>query len=107
MNVRILALIAGLASSSVATAHEGHDHDAPALSADGVKARAVEEVARLVSIKKIEASWKGASAKSVEKKGTEWLVTFENLKAKDKDRTLLYVFLKSSGDFVAANFTGK
>jgi hypothetical protein len=61
----------------------------------------------LVSIKKVEASWKGASAKSVEQKGTEWLVTFENPKAKDKEKTLLYVFLKASGDFVAANFTGR
>lgn len=107
MKIKMLVLTASmLAMAGTAAAHGDHDHEhAKGLSEDAVKARASEEVARLVSIKKIDAAWKDVAVKGVEKKGTEWLVTFENAKAKEKKT--LYVFLKASGDFVAANFTGR
>jgi Family of unknown function (DUF6488) len=89
----------------------GHDHAAerPAIDEEAVKARAKEEVERLIGIKKLEPSWKESTVKGVEKKTTkgrwEWLATLENPSAKAKK--VLYVFLKPSGAFVAANFTGR
>ncbi|MBT4762508.1 MAG: hypothetical protein HOO06_12480 [Bdellovibrionaceae bacterium] len=56
---------------------------------------------------KIDESWVDAKVlqnKSIPKRG-EWLVTFKNLKG--KKGTELFIFLKSNGEFVAANFTGK
>ena len=38
-------------------------------------------------------------------KKTEWVVTFDNEKGVKGKK--LYIFLKLSGEFVAANFTGK
>ncbi len=107
MKTFALALVLCLAAPTLAFAHEGHSHGPPkaALSEDAVKARATEEVARLVSVKKVDATWKDVAVKSVEQKKGEWLVTFENPKA--KANTTLYVFLKASGEFSAANFTGK
>ena len=102
-----LALALGLGAAGQVLAHEGHNHGEheAALTEAAVKTRAADEVTRLVGLKKLAATWKGLAAKSVEKKGTEWLVTFENPKA--PDNKILYMFLKSSGEFVAANFTGK
>jgi hypothetical protein len=99
------------APAPVALAHPGHDdHDAPAeLDEPGAQERARKEIDRLIARKKLDASWKEATHKATEKKPVkktwEWLVTFENAAAtKDK---VLYVFLRPTGKFVAANFTGK
>jgi hypothetical protein len=108
-----LALV--LASSGTLLAHpDGHEHKpaptAPSLDEAAVKQRGTEEVARLVSVKKIPDSWKdGAKLDAIKKKGGgkkwEWLITFDNEKETKNKR--LYIFLKPSGEFVAANFTGK
>jgi hypothetical protein len=74
------------------------------------KVRGQEEIARLVSVKKIPGSWKDAARfdaikKSGDEKKWEWLLTFDNDQVSENKR--LYIFLKPSGEFVAANFTGK
>lgn len=91
--------------------HHGHDHSHGHSHAKreikkqrtGVIGRV--QVERLVNEKKIDVSWKKSSfEKSVVKDG-EWLVTFvnpEGIKGKK-----LYIFLSKSGQFIAANFTGK
>jgi hypothetical protein len=113
----LLSLAISLLASQHAIAHPDHDHppkappaEKAAIAEDAAKARAQEELVRLVSIKKIDASWKDAGRlntikKAGEAKRWEWLVTFDNDKVKENKR--LYVFLKPSGEFVAANFTGK
>ena len=110
LHMVVLSIVLTSVGAGSALAHENHKHEAPAseIGEEGAKARATEELGRLVSVKKVEASWKEGTFKAVEKKtnkkGWEWLITFENKNAKDKT---LYVFLKSSGEFLAANFTGK
>lgn len=113
MNLRIVAMAVALTfgGGRIVLAHEGHDQPAarPEITEEAAKGRASEELKRLVSIKKVEASWGEVKLRSIEKKTSkgqwEWLAVFENGgAAKDK---LLYVFLKPSGEFVAANFTGK
>lgn len=98
-------------SGGAVLAHPGHKESAPApdLGEDGIRSRAKEEVARLVTKKKLEESWKTTEIKGLEKrtykKTWEWVATFENAGAKKEK--VLYVFLKPTGQFVAANFTGK
>ncbi|NMO22860.1 hypothetical protein HPC49_54205 [Pyxidicoccus fallax] len=116
MNVRAALLTVFLASAAgqSAWAHENHTHQParPEIGEEQAKTRAREEVERLVSIQKLDASWKESGAlKGVEKKKVgkkwEWLATFENATVADPSKKVLYVFLKPSGEYVAANFTGK
>lgn len=110
MRMLVLAMSLSLGGGRV-WAHEGHDHPAPKaeITEDAAKGRASDEVKRLVANKKLDASWANAKLKSMGKRTSEgrweWLATFENGTApKDK---VLYVFLQPSGEFSAANFTGK
>lgn len=115
MNLKVLltSLLITSAAAPLALAHPDHDHKheakRPEIDEQAAKDRAKEEVARLVAKKKVDESWKALDVKTVEKKSRkkswEWLATFEN-DAAPKNK-ILYVFLKPSGEFVAANFTGK
>jgi hypothetical protein len=116
MNAKLLFCAAALVCSTTlaapptARAHPGHDHEAPPeLTEDAVKARAKEEVDRLVAKKKVPGSWKEIAVKTVEKrtykKGWEWVAILEN--PQNETNKTLYIFLKPGGAFVAANFTGK
>ena len=112
MRMMVLAVIVSSGAGGAVWAHGSHEPAAAKteiLGDEAARGRAADEVKRLVSVKKVDASWADAKLKSMEKKNSEgkweWLATFENgAAAKDK---LLYVFLKPSGEFVAANFTGK
>jgi hypothetical protein len=113
LNLKVLltALVLAAGTGTVAIAHPGHKHEKakPEIGEQAAKDRAKQEVDRLVEKKKLDESWKASSVKGLEKKplkkGWEWLATFEN-PSSAKNKTL-YVFLKPSGEFVAANFTGK
>jgi alkylhydroperoxidase family enzyme len=116
MQIRSLVLSAVVTLSPLAAlAHGDHEHPKKAppppaaaaeLTEDAVKLRAQDELTRLAEAGKIDASWKEAGKlRGVEKKKSEWLVTFDHPTAKEKK--VLYVFLKPSGEFVAANHTGK
>jgi hypothetical protein len=116
MNARAALLSVALASlaGQSALAHENHHHQTARaeIGEERAKVRAQQELERLISIQKLEASWKeSGQLKGVEKKKTgrawEWLATFENPTVADKSKKVLYVFLKPTGEFVAANFTGK
>lgn len=116
------SLTAALAfAAAPALAHEGGHAPRPrppvqrpplpvAVTEDVATQRAQAEVDRLVTEKKVEASWQSERKfKSLEKKtrgaSFEWRVTFENPAAAKKK--VLYVFLTADGTFVAANHSGK
>ena len=65
----------------------------------------------LASNGKIAPSWKGVKldrADAVEgKKMKEWKFTFKNPAEKDATKQTLYMFYTLTGNFIAANFTGK
>ena len=91
----------------------GHDHghaSAP-VTQEAAKDNAAQIVSELVTRAKLESSWLLITAASIEKitvKGTpEWLVVFVNSNVADADKQKLYVFLTLSGEYIAANFTGK
>ncbi len=103
-----------LTSISFASPGAGHSHDhghghshgeAPTISKEKTGEIGRTHIQRLVKEKKIDSSWLNSDFdKSVIKKN-EWLVTFNNKNGVKGKK--LYIFLKKSGEFVAANFTGK
>lgn len=65
----------------------------------------------LASNGKIDAGWKGIKLDKAEtidgKNSKEWKFTFKNPGEKDTAKQTLYMFYTLSGNFIAANFTGK
>ena len=109
MKTLILLTSLILSTVSFAGAGHGHSHAAPAVSKEKIQEIGKHHIERLVKAGKLDASWKEASFDKSEKKKfgkkTEWIVTFNNKKGVKGKK--LYIFLKLSGKFVAANFTGK
>lgn len=87
----------------------GHSHEAAAIPKEKTGEIGRTHVERLIKSKKLDASWKsavfGKSEKKKFKDRTEWVVTFNNEKGVKGKK--LFIFLTESGEFVAANFTGK
>jgi hypothetical protein len=87
----------------------GHSHDNANITLNKTKEIGIEEIGKLIKNKKIHQSWKDSTYEKSEKKvfsgKTEWVVTFTNKNAVKGKR--LYLFLKLSGHFIAANFSGK
>jgi len=121
MKISILVLLMGLtfSASSFASGNHGHghghshgsghSHGEPKISQERSGEVGRSQVQRLVKDGKIDKSWlKSTFDKSIKKtfgNKSEWLITFKN--DKGPKGKLLYIFLKESGEFVAANFTGK
>lgn len=86
----------------------GHSHDP--VSSETAGKRAAKKVAQLAEKGKIDSSWSGLAAASVEKKtfskGPEWVITFKNDKVSDKSKQTLYLFYSLDGNYIAANYTG-
>ncbi len=65
----------------------------------------------LLSNGKLAPTWQGIKHDKAElidgKNGKEWKITYKNAESKDKDQQTLFMFFTPSGNFVAANFTGK
>jgi len=109
----ICLLILFSLSSPLAYGGEGHDHGNEPVepiseSAAGEKAMAV--VKSIIKNGKLPASWATLEPDKIGqktyKKGPEWVVTFMNPEAEDKDKRTLYVFLSLAGKFLGANFSG-
>ena len=88
-------------------AHPGHGAE---ISQDQALERAVAEIERLTAQGKIEKSWpfeaKLASVRIVERAGgQEWELVFDNAQA-EAAKSRLYIFLSTTGEYLAANFTG-
>ena len=116
MKISLMLIMAVFSLSSYAGPGSGHSHghghshgNQKVIS----KAKTISvgryHVKRLVKAGKIDKSWlQSIHDKSIEKKygkRIEWVVTFDN--ARGVKGKKLYIFLKLSGDFVAANFSGK
>ena len=111
MKTLILAFIITLTSLSFAGPGHGHSHahHAPMIKQDKTQEIGQYHVKRLIKAGKLDSSWMKSTFEKSELKTfsgqKEWVVSFKNDKGvKGK---VLYIFLKTSGEFVAANFTGK
>ena len=94
----------------------GHSQDANGghtlapISSEEVINLASEKVMQLASAGKIDATWSGLKATSVEQKsyghGPEWVIVFKNDKLTDMTKQTLYLFFSPDGHYIAANYTG-
>lgn len=66
---------------------------------------------KLIARRKIDAGWGSVKHESITtidgEKGKEWKVTFNNPASSDKSKTNMYLFFSESGNFIAANHSGK
>lgn len=110
--MRLFKLITVLLFSlwgSLAFAGTGHSH-AP-VEADKASVIATKVVSNLVNQNVIDASWTSVTIASIEQKvfggNREWVATFNNPQVADKNKQTLYIFMTLSGEYLAANYTGK
>ena len=96
-----------------AMAGSGHDHGhshAPVNQATATTF-ATKVIVSLANRDKLDKSWTSITASSVEKEAyngkEEWVAVFVNEKITDPAKQKLYIFLTLSGDYIAANYTGK
>lgn len=87
----------------------GHSHD-PVTQLQAEEA-AKKNVARLVKKGKIDKSWQTIGVAKSEKKkfgkNMEWVVSFNNKNISDPKKQTLYIFLSLTGNYIAANHSGK
>ena len=101
--------------SMVAIAGGGHDHghghSHEPVNQATANSKATKIIASFIKQKTLDKSWAGTTVSSSEKKmfngRQEWVVSFINEKVADTKKRKLYVFLTLSGDYIAANYTGK
>lgn len=111
--MKFLAILVTLTLTSISFAGpgaghshgHGHSHEAPAIIKDKTEEIGRYHIKRLIKSEKIDSSWSESKFDQSVMKKNEWLVTFDNDKGVKGKK--LYIFLKKSGEFVAANFTGK
>lgn len=108
--VSALALvIAGIVSSSAATADEGKSGHSHASISEGRAAEiATAEVEKLTAAKKLDSAWAGKAATKTTQAGKakDWVVQFDNSEAKDASQKSLFVVISPTGDVKAVNFKG-
>lgn len=106
--------VASLSTTDLVLADERsgcHFHGNKAATSETVAGCALQRKAILIKNGKIDKSWQPISQDKIEqiegKKGKEWMVTFQDPNAKYKAKQTLYMFFTVTGNFIAANFTGK
>lgn len=101
-------------SATVALADERsgcHFHGNTSATSETVASCAFQRKGMLIKNGKIDKSWQSVPQDDIQqvdgKKGKEWMVTFRDPNAKDKTKEKLYIYFTVTGNFIAANFTGK
>ena len=105
--------LSGLGGTSTFAAGAGscHFHGNAPIKEAVIVGCAIERKDSLAASGKIDAGWKAVKldkAEAVEgQKMKEWKLTFKNPAEKDASKQTLYMFYSLTGNFIAANFTGK
>ena len=116
-NLTTVLLFSSLLFTAPAMAGSDHEHghshghaEKAVSDAEAIK-QATKKVKQLANSGKIDKSWATITASKAEKKtfahDPEWVISFKNSKVADSSKQTLYVFLKMSGHYIAANYTGK
>lgn len=91
--------------------NHGHGHSHEPINQATANSKATKILNSFVKQKTIDKSWASTSVSSSEKKSfngkQEWVISFMNEKSIDAKKRKLYIFLTLSGDYIAANYTGK
>ena len=106
--------IAFALSAQVALAHGDHAPKIAKCSKECTKEQVEASIPGALDIQvqsgKIDASWTSAKVEKVElksfSKGSEWVATIFDEKAKDTSKQRLYVFITKKGYLNGSNFTG-
>lgn len=89
----------------------GHGHSHEPVNQTTANSNATKIIASFIKKKSLDKSWEGTTVNSSEKKKfngrQEWVVSFVNGKVTDAEKRKLYIFLTLSGEYIAANYTGK
>lgn len=105
------AVLAGANHDHGHSHDDGHSHSHDPVSQSQAEEVAMKSIARLIGKGKISSSWKSVKAAKAEKKKfgkkTEWVISFSNDKISDPQKQTLYVFVSLTGEYIAANYTGK
>jgi len=108
LHIILISLLLGL-SVTAGPGGPGHSHATPSIAAESTTAIGRYHIERLVKKKKLDSSWVKAKFEKVVKKKfgsrKEWVLTFLNPNGKKGKK--LFIFLSLSGEFIAANFSGK
>lgn len=108
-----LLLLFPLSSALMAHPDAGdhHHHEPAAIEASEAQDLAKKVVAKKVEEGKLAATWlKVPAAKPYQKSfghGPEWVVEFNDPKAKEKGKETVFVFLSLGGKALGVNFTGR
>lgn len=106
----VLCLFSGSVMSGTGHDH-GHAHSHEPVSQDIAEQNASRIVNTLIKKGIIEKSWSGIAVDTAEKRKfdgkQEWVVSYKNEAASDPEKRKLYVFLTLTGNYIAANYTGK
>ena len=88
-----------------------HFHGNKPAAKEAVLKCADQRKGKLIARGKIDAGWGSIKHESITtidgEKGKEWKVIFSNPASTDKSKTNLYLFFSESGNFIAANHSGK
>lgn len=111
------------------SSHKGHDHSQKEdnnescshsqrfdkfkkneVSKETIEKAAKQKVESLVAEKKIHKSWGSVPISKIGKTHygdtNDWVVGFDNMKIKNKNRRTLYIFVSVGGEIRGANYTG-
>ena len=105
-------LLLSFMSITPAIAGTGHSHaKEKAITTEEVTSLASENIKRLIDTGKIDPSWKGVKADSIEQKtfghDPEWVVKYKNDKISEASKQTLYMFFSIGGRYLATNYTGE
>lgn len=112
LNILILSFTLALVSTlAIAGGGHGHGHSHEPVNQATANSKATRIISNFIKQKTLNKGWAGTTVSSSEKKTfngkQEWVVSFVNEKVEDTKKRKLYVFLTLSGDYIAANYTGK
>ena len=103
----ILFLFSPLALAGTA----GHGHSHEPVTQQQAEQVATRIVGNLAKKGVIDNSWNDIQVDKSEKKqfgnSLEWVVSYRNAAVSDPGKRTLYIFLTLTGDYIAANYTGK
>lgn len=110
----IATIVAAIAVTPSALAGEDsscHFHGSKSAAESTVIGCANQRRDALVKSGKLTASWQTINHEQITlvdgQKGKEWKVSFKDAAAQDKTKETLYMFFTASGNFIAANHSGK
>ena len=112
--ISIATFVVSLSFTSLAMAAEGggcHFHGNLPAKETIVVDCANKQKATLIKKGKLDASWNSVALEKAEKidgkESKEWKLSFKNPAVADKSKETLYMFFTLSGNFIAANYSGK